>query len=193
MVIEKILAYVLSPEGGIKVLSFVLTTLIGLLLDRIFRSKARVVWGTTHGFSFNIPQNNTSSNLTIHTGTVLIQNMGRLPAQDIEIHFNYKPEHLQIWPTFYYEEKPLPGGHHCVYVKNLGKKEWLTIELISAEPNKLPMVLRVRTPDGECSNVKTRLMQVFPRWVYFLYSLFALIGVFYVVYRITFFVWHFYQ
>ena len=63
-----------TPE----VIAVLLTTLIAVL-ERIILPATRVIWGTSHGFTFVVPQqgNPPGANLLVNKGTVFVQNIGR--------------------------------------------------------------------------------------------------------------------
>jgi hypothetical protein len=156
-------------------LAAVLTAAVGVLV-RYLQPAARVVWGTSHGFMFLIPQQNGPP-AGLNTRSFFMKNIGRATAKGLEVHFNYKPEHLQVWPTYSYTSTTNPEGRYCLQIDNLGKKEWLSIEVIALK-TALPDVLRVRTHQGECKAVLLAPMQIFPRWVQLLVVALMLAGVF---------------
>jgi hypothetical protein len=171
-----IVGIVSNPAFYDRVIAFVVTGILAII-GRKFTPKAKVVWGTSHGFSFTVPKNNNNNGpYTFHTGTVFIQNVGRDTATDIEVHFNFRPEHFQIWPAFSWKEETNPEGHYAVVIKNLGKREFVTIEMISGIA--LPLLLRVRTAKGECRQVQMAPQQVFSRGVRWILIGLLLLGIF---------------
>lgn len=181
---DLIAAYLSGPELYSRVVAAFLTILLSATYRYI--SRARVVWGISHGFTFNSSRNDPKNPLLIRTGTVFVQNVGRKAAADIEVHLNFPPEELQIWPNFDYTRTKNPEGREIVHVKSLGKREWFTIEMLCVNYD-MPTVLRVRTKDGECKEVQMAAMQVYPVWLSRLLVLFLLLGVFAVIQNLVFF------
>jgi hypothetical protein len=131
------------------------------LVGRALSPRSRVKWGVSHGFAFAVQQ--TTGTFSYNTLTVFVQNVGRAVAESVEVHFSYKPEHFQIWPTFNYETATNPENRFTVIVDNLARREYFTLELLSARP--LPQVLRVRSSTGEGKQVQIAPSEIFPRWV----------------------------
>lgn len=72
-----------SPE----IIAVLLTAFIAAIA-RFLQPAARVIWGTSHGFTFVVPGQGTAPNplsFPLYTGTVFVQNMGRHVAEGIEI------------------------------------------------------------------------------------------------------------
>ena len=163
--------------------TFVLTA-----IGRLVRPKAKVVWGLSHAFVFGVPQSGGGL-LTINSRTIFVQNVGRAPAEDIEVHLAGKPEHFQVWPTFAYTCEQNPERHFVLKIASLGRREYFTIEMLSSGNNVLPMVTRVRTPHGESKSVPMAPMQVFPRWVGKFFIGTAMLSAFFIVQLLLKLVW----
>lgn len=127
--------------------------------------------------------------LTINTRTIFIQNVGRAPAEDIEVHLTGKPEHFQIWPTFNYTCDTNPESHYVVKVGSLGRREYFTIEMLSSNDNVLPIVTRVRTRQAEAKSVPMAPMQVFPKWLGQFFVATAMISAFFIIQVILRAIW----
>ena len=152
-------AYLSEPlQRG--VIPALLTIVVGLVA-RALSPRSNVKWGVSHGFVFAVQQ--TSGNVSFHTLTVFVQNLGRAGSENVEVHFNYKPEHLQIWPTLNYDTTTNPENRFTVSVKRLAPKEHFTLELLSGRP--LPDVLRVRSDAGDAKKVTIGPSQIFSPWV----------------------------
>jgi hypothetical protein len=142
-----------------------LLTVVITLAGRALSPRSRVKWGMSHGFAFAVQQPTDDGNRVIpyHTVTIYVQNVGRAVADSVEVHFNYKPEHMQIWPTLNYDTSTNPENRFTVIVSNLTPKEHFTLELLSARPP--PDVLRVRSSGGEGKQVPIAPAELFPLWV----------------------------
>jgi hypothetical protein len=100
-------------------------TVVISLVARALSPRSRIKWGVSHGFSFGVQQD--TGIVSFNTLTVFIQNTGRAPAEGVEVHFNYQPEHLQIWPTLNYTTVTNPEGRFTLVVNDLAPKEYFTL------------------------------------------------------------------
>lgn len=148
-----------SPQ----IIALFITTLLGLLA-RIFQPRASVLWGTSHGFTFSVPQN-TGNIMLIHTGTIFVRNWGRVPAKQIEFYFNYKPEHFQIWPVVEHTTMTVANNQFVLKFPFLKQGEQFSIELLQAG-SPTPDVINVRAMEGNCKKVVMAAFRVFSNKVY---------------------------
>lgn len=146
-----------SESVQTKLISLAVTALTALA-RRIATAKPNVKWGIFHGFTFTVRNQNDGKFQNIQTTSIFIQNIGRATADGIEVHFNYKPEHLQIWPTINYDTQTNPEGRYTVKIENIAPRESLSIEMLSLV--NLPIVLRVRTKNHEAKCVEMTHFQV---------------------------------
>jgi hypothetical protein len=176
-----------------------LLTAVITFVGRLLTPRSRIKWGVSHGFVFGVPQVPAAAAegedsaqragfIQYHTNAVFVQNVGRATAEQVEVHFNYKPEHMQIWPTLNYESATNPEGRFTVVVANLGAREHFTLELLSVRP--LPDVLRVRSKAGEGRQVGIAPSEVFQPWVKKLLIVLLWLGVFSIIQNIYLWVSH---
>lgn len=114
---------------------------VGLLL-RSLEPKSKIVWWQSHNFRFNMRE----PNLTLHTHSYTIQNLGRKLAENVEVVHRSRPDHFQLQPALDYQEVTTPNGEHILRVPNLGPKEFCSIEFLSYKT--LPELLYVRSAAG---------------------------------------------
>ncbi len=186
----KVFEFLEKPEF----IAFCLTLFLGVL-KRLFSPSARVIWGDTHGFTFLIPQRGQDDgrpaaipNLAVNTKSIFVRNAGRKIAKNIEIYFNYKPEHFEIWPVIKYDTEVLEDNRFVVKIEFLQKKEFFTIEAIHTN-NAFPEVQNVRAEVGKCKNVRMAPVQIFSN--YFNATVFCLmiLGIFQIItFIVSFFV-----
>lgn len=176
-VLTKELVDYLSPFVPLLKEPNILAVLITFGLEVIRRNfvqpKASIIWGTSHGFTFLLPQHQPTPSTTppasaprlnsIQTGGVLVRNNGRAPAKNVEFYFNYRPEHYQIWPVIQHTTNETPDGRFVIKIDFLKEKEFFNIELIQGNA-PLPEILSVRALEGVCRNVPMGPQQIFPMW-----------------------------
>ena len=176
-IIEGIRSWAMSQSGGQQLISFALTS-AGATAAYLLRPKAKLIWGTSHGFIFTVPNANAGQPpFTVSSQTLSVQNVGRAPAKNVEIHLAYKPEHFQIWPAFKYEAAFNLEGHFMISIPTLGPREWASAEMLQTR-GQLPIPLRVRSEQGEWKQVTIGPSRIMPRWFQALVWAFILLGVF---------------
>jgi hypothetical protein len=105
--------------------------------------------------------------------------MGRAPAKDIEILFNFKPNHYQLWPHQNYTTSDNPEGNHILQIPYPGKGNHFRIEMVSAF--ELPISVVVKDSDGDRKMVDLRMVQQFSPWVYRVLAAFLVLGLFSII------------
>ena len=173
-----LVAILQSAEFQTHLFSFLVTGALAAAV-RWLRPAVRLIWGTSHGFVFTVPQPNGAAAIPLYTKTFYVQNTGRESATDLEVHFSGKPEHFQVWPTFTCAADANPEGHYSIRFANLGPWEWLSIEALSAN-HQLPMLLRVRSRSGEGKEVSIAPRRIFPNWFNYTVAALMLLGVYWV-------------
>lgn len=149
---------------------------------RILTPKASIIWGTSHGFNFLIPQiappdkPEAIPNLSLNTQGIIVKNNGRAAAKNIEIYFNYKPEHMEMWPVISRSFEILDDGRYVLKIPYLRRNEFFNIELIHTN-NNVPHILNVRAEEAKCKEVPIIPMQMFPKYINYLFLSLIFLGV----------------
>jgi len=136
-------------------LTGIISFTVGFLLKHVY-PKAKVVWWSSHSFWFNVPEGDRI--ITIFTHAITIQNLGRKPAENIEIIHKAKPDHFKLEPPLNYQEDQTPSGEHIIRISNLSSKSFFTIEFLSYL--SLPELLYIHSKDGEAKSIRIQPQQV---------------------------------
>jgi hypothetical protein len=108
--------------------------------------KIKIVYWLS-SFLYNIPNNQLNPgqaiapaagppqpppvNVHMLSQSVSIQNLGRQPAQWVEVVHKNKPDFFQLNPPLNYTESQTQTGEHILRVESLAPKEWFTIQFLS--------------------------------------------------------------
>jgi hypothetical protein len=148
-------------------------TLLGALVIYLFRARVRLVWAVPHSFTFLLPavpapapaigqqvqsQSPAPQNFNVNTGSAIVSNGGRIPATEVEITFNWKPDNYNIWPARPHGTITSPDKRFTLTFANLAPREQFGVELISV--NMLPPVLSVRCKECFGKQLPMRPMRV---------------------------------
>jgi hypothetical protein len=160
-------------------------TLVSTALLFFFRARAKLVWSIPHGFTFLLQSASVAAaqsnqgqasqaqasalpatvpqSFNIYTGSIVVFNAGRVPATEVEVTFNWRPDNYNIWPVRPHETQLSPDSRFTLKFANIAPKEQFMVELIS--PGQLPMVMNVRCKECVGKQIAMRPMVVWPNWV----------------------------
>lgn len=161
-------------------LQSLIVSVISAAILRAFAPSSNVVWSSLHEFTFRIPQPENPPGQLLRTQSIVVHNLGRRRAVNVEVIFNYRPEHFEIWPQIRYETSTNPDGRFIVSFPTLGRREFVNVELLSSID--LPAVLNVRSDDAPSKSVQVTFNRKLPAWVLRGLQLLVILGAFSVVY-----------
>lgn len=148
----------------------IFSPIVAWILNNRLQPKARLVYGTRHTFTFLIqePLRNDAGEIvsptqTVNTASVQLINQGRVAATKLEIVFNWKPQHLNIWPARPYDEHISPDGRYSVLFGSLSPGEVVGFELLAVNA-QLPALTTVRSEQSVAKNTPLLPQPVQPRW-----------------------------
>lgn len=146
------------------------------------KAKATLIWGTGRGYTYLINEpllneggQQVSPTQTVHIRSLVIRNEGGTPAHNVEIVFNWKPMHVNQWPTRDVIEKVLADLRYVVIFPTLAPREMVGFELISINKD-LPNIINVRSDESVAHEVKFALQKVVPRWKYNVARVLMIVG-----------------
>jgi hypothetical protein len=157
-------------------------TLVAAGILYLARAKAKLVWAKSHQFVFlvdgepptpingNISQelvpagtrSTPTPQINVFTASIFIQNLGTVPATEVEVTFNYPPANYNIWPVRPYEIYRSPDSRFTLKFANLAPREQFQIELLSVP--KLPGVMGVMSKESVAKEIRMRATQQFSPW-----------------------------
>lgn len=124
---------------------------VAWLLNNRMSSKVKLDWSIRHSFTFILQEpsfdNNNekiSDTKTVNIASISLVNSGRAVATKVEVVFNWRPQHINVWPIRYYEEKLSNNGRVSMCLENLAPKEVFGFEILSVN-SKLPEIVNVRS------------------------------------------------
>jgi hypothetical protein len=131
--------------------SFGLTLLTGVIYWLV-QGRAKVRWGVQHGFAHKLANRvaddgSPMPDVLVYTSAILFINTGRIPAKNVEITLNYKPDSLAVWPDRQYLQQDNPDKRPVVRFESLAPREQLTINLLSVGV-AVPDLLTVRAENA---------------------------------------------
>lgn len=166
-----------------KELVSVIVPFIAWFLNVGINAKAKLIWTSPHSFTFLVqePIRDEEGAIirptqNVATASVRVINTGRDTAHKVELVFNWKPQHLNLWPVRYYYEKQGQDGRHMLIFENLAPKEEIGLEIMSVNAD-LPALLQVRSAECTAQNVQLMWFIKTSNWRINLARILILIGV----------------
>jgi hypothetical protein len=140
------------------------------LLNVGIKPRAKLIWTSPRSFTFLVqePVRNAQGDIlrptqTVHTASIKVINIGRDTAHKVELVFNWKPPHLNLWPVRSYDERTDADERHMLIFENLAPKEELGFEIMAIN-HQLPALLQVRSAECLAKNVSLMWYPSVPNW-----------------------------
>lgn len=169
--LQPVVDFVTSSFGQALALALV-TALIG----RAITARSKLVWAVSHRHWYQMPRLDDEGSFPVITQQVWFQNVGRLPAEDIEIVLNWKPQHFEVWPPRDYQTAILPDGRFALKVPYLAGNEIMTVSMIDTI-REMPNIINVRTKAGLGKVVAMGPQRIWPLWAQYTMGALLLLGV----------------
>lgn len=146
------------------------------------KTKAKLIWGSPHSFTFLVQEplrDNEGKVITptqkVCTASIKVINTGRETANKIELVFNWKPHYVNLWPVRHYEQKTDQDNRHILIFDNLSPKEEIGLEIMSINAD-LPALLVVRSAECTGQNVVLMWIRFVSPWKINIAKLLLLVG-----------------
>lgn len=139
-------------------------------VNRIFQPKAKLIRSTRYAFTYLIQEPLKAPDgaiikptQTVNTASISIYNAGVLPAKAVEIVFNWKPQHFNVWPSRAYSHRLSDDNRFSILLDDLAPKELFGIELISVN-DPLPDLVNARSEQCAAVDQTLNLQPILSRW-----------------------------
>lgn len=146
------------------------------------KARAKLIWTSPHSFTFLVqdPIRNPEGNIIqqtqrVCTASIKVINTGRDTANKVELVFNWKPQHINLWPVRHYEHKTDQDGRHTLIFDNLSPKEEIGLEIMCINVD-LPALLVVRSAECTAQNVSLMWVRYLAPWKVNIERLLLLVG-----------------
>jgi hypothetical protein len=159
-----------------------LVPFITWVLNVGIKPRAKLIWASPHSFTFLVQEplldaqgNVLQPSQKVQTASIKVINTGRDTAHKVELVFNWKPPHMNLWPVRSYEEKSDGDHRHMLIFENLAPKEELGFEIMSIN-HDLPALLQIRSAECIATQVGLTWYASVPNWRIKTARLFVLLG-----------------
>lgn len=138
------------------VITATLSLLGGIILEKLKPASKLVAW-FPHNSRFILKD----IDVTLQTNLLTLQNLGRKPAENVELVHRQRPDHFQFHPPIRYTEETGPDDSHILRIESLGAKEFVSLQLLSYKT--APEIMSIRSKDGPAKTINVRLQRIYPK------------------------------
>jgi len=167
----------------------ILENVIGGLLNRIVERRPRLIAYYSHAGVFQIspPPGMQQLPTRLHTHSVVIGNVGGLPAHNVRVPhrgpLGGAGIHVYVDPGVHYSTQILPGGEEEILFPILVSKQQVTISYLYPSTIVFTAInLPIRCDEGFAKQVNVLPTTQTPRWFSVVFFTLALIGLAAVIY-----------
>ena len=163
---------------------FVLGAFVGAVIAKRVEGKADLVSYFGHSSAFTTrPQGQPS--FVIHTHDVVIQNVGKKPANNVRVSHNVLPDQFNVFPSLPYSVEQLPDGKKDIVIPKVVPGQLIVISYLYYPPLLWNQVhAGIRSDEGFARQVEMQLQRKIPAWLTALAVAGFLIGCLTVLYLI---------
>ncbi|GLK67024.1 hypothetical protein [Hansschlegelia plantiphila] len=179
---QTIFAYVAAdPKIQATIYSVVSSTLLAIV-GKLLSARARLRWGRVHYNHFMI-KNKDGGLSAVVTANYTISNTGRAAAKEIEVSFNWEPEHYEVWPHKEYSTSKREDGRFIIKVPRINIAESVNIAIINAG-NTAPDLTYIGHNEGSVKEIPIFPQRVWPQKVAYASAALMLVGLMTILYWI---------
>ena len=160
-----------------EIISFFLTLTIAVITYS-FRSKVKLTWGQANKSWHSVKVQ--EGDVNVINEKYFVQNLGRAPANNVEVVYNGAPTKLMIFPQRDYKTTQNPDGAHIVNIPYISPKELITLDAIYIGKNQ-GNILSVKCKEQEGKHVTFFVVRKFSKNFYLLIWTLLILGVAFVI------------
>lgn len=176
------LAFLQSDNGFAAAIS-ALVTFVSLLVAHWLRGRVNLITFSPNSSFFQFATDREGAHpIRINSAQIMIQNLGRLPATEVEIIAGQgdQPAGYNIVPPINHTVDQTASGHWMVRIPFVAPKEVVTIQLLNG-----PMIDMVRCKEGLARVVPVIHQRLYPKYMTVAVGALMVIGIFSLAYWLT--------
>jgi hypothetical protein len=160
----------------------ILAVILAFILNRYWKPKVRLVQGEIHSYTFLVDEPLVGEDKqvilpkqTVAYTTHQIINLGSDVAKNVEVTFNWKPAHINIWPSRHFDDKESPNNRYTLCLGILGPKDFVGIELLAVN-GQTPEIIIAKSDEVSARKIEFSRHPTPPRWMIVSFVILMLFG-----------------
>lgn len=163
-----------DPQAQAQIYS-VIASIVLAIVAKFLSSKARILWGRAHQNHFMIK--GKDGNLSaIVTANYTISNVGRATAKEIEVSFNWQPEHYEVYPHIEYTTLVREDGRFIIKIPRISASQSVSVAIINAG-NESPNLTHLGIDEGSVKEIALFPQRIFPKPLAYSATALMLVGI----------------
>ena len=172
------------PGLVLDAVKFVLGAFVGSAITKRVEGKADLVSYFGHSSAFTARPVGQPP-FVIHTHDVVIQNVGKKPANNVRVCHAVLPEQFNVFPSVPYTVEELPDGKRDIVIPKVVPGQLIVISYLYYPPLVWSQVhAGIRSDEGFARQVEMQLQRKMPTWLNAVVAVGFLIGCLTVLYLI---------
>ncbi len=170
----------LATESGQAALFSSIATLVAVIARHWLQGKVRlIVFSPNSSFFQFAPPGPDAPPLNIRSSQIMVQNLGRLPAEDVEIvsEATGEPAGYNVMPAIDFSVGTTSSGRWLVKIPYIAPKEVVTLQILNGAN-----IEQVRCKEGVAKIVPVVHQRVYPAWANLIAGALMIVGVFSIIY-----------
>jgi hypothetical protein len=110
------------------------TLMLGILSERFFERKAKVVVFYGHVAAHTMAANGSNPAYHLNTHSIIIRNAGKSAAHNVRVRHHYLPPNFRVDPARNWTRTPLPNGGEEILFSELVPNETISISYLYFPP-----------------------------------------------------------
>ena len=150
-------------------------TILSVLVAHWLRGRVNLITFSPNSTYFKLePPENSSDAIHIRSGQIMVQNLGRQAARDVQITSvpGLPPAGYVLIPSIVHTTRSGANNEWIVEIPFIAPKELITLQVLNG-----PIIDSVRSSGGVARAVPVTHQRLFPRWAQFIFSALMLFGV----------------
>jgi hypothetical protein len=143
---------------------------LALFLNNRLQPRARLVQGIRHASTLLLDEPTLANDGKIIDSKKIVRfaqisfvNTGSEPATNLQITFNWKPQHYSLWPHRKFSVDTSPDDRFTILAGTLPPKDSIAIDILTVN-GELPAITSAQCDECTAKNMPLAAQEVHPTW-----------------------------
>jgi hypothetical protein len=153
-------------------------TAVAAFVTYLSRAKVKLIYGRANNSFHKIAQKDGF--IAVYSEKHYIQNVGRKPAERVDVIFSNSPSELAVYPPSEYEKGTTPEGNYIIKLPYISPRQLFIIDTLHINQQTAEIV-SVKCPEQMGKRVEFWVQRKFSSLIYFITAVTILFGFYYFV------------